>query len=288
MKKPQWITITIAVALTAGIFVFGRTVPQKKTNPATEHSPDDGHDHGPVPSSFTFDTILILAKKQLTTEQVVRINTLENSISRGNVKEQQVHVYHQLARFWADSAHIFEPYAWYSAEAARLENSEKTLTFAARLFLDNLQNDDVQERRQWKALQAKDLFERSLKINPDNDSSKVGLGACFLFGNISTTPMEGILKIREVVEKDSTNMYAQLMLVRGSLISGQYDKAISRLETVTRIKPDNLDALLLLAEVYERMADKKKAISWYQKSLQFAKEPELKTAIEKRIEELKK
>ncbi|MBK9569497.1 MAG: tetratricopeptide repeat protein [Chitinophagaceae bacterium] len=66
-------------------------------------------------------------------------------------------------------------------------------------------------------------------------------------------------------------MYAQLMLVRGSLISGQYDKAISRLETVTRIKPDNLDALLLLAEVYERMADKKKAISWYQKSLQFAK-----------------
>jgi tetratricopeptide (TPR) repeat protein len=204
------------------------------------------------------------------------------------VKEQQVHVYHQLARFWADSAHIFEPYAWYSAEAARLENSEKTLTFAARLFLDNLQNDDVQERRQWKAMQAKDLFERSLKINPDNDSSKVGLGACFLFGNISTTPMEGILKIREVVEKDSTNMYAQLMLVRGSLISGQYDKAISRLETVTRIKPDNLDALLLLAEVYERMADKKKAISWYQKSLQFAKEPELKMAIEKRIEELKK
>ena len=100
-------------------------------------------------------------------------------------------------------------------------------------------------------MQAKDLFERSLKINPDNDSAKVGIGACYLFGNISAAPMEGILKIREVVEKDSTNLYAQMMLVRGSLLSGQYDKAISRLETVNRIKPDDIDAILLLAEVYE-------------------------------------
>ena len=95
----------------------------------------------------------------------------------------------------------------------------------------------------WKALQAKDLFERSLKINPDNDSAKVGLGACYLFGNISANPMEGIAKIREVVEKDSTNIYAQMMLVKGSLISGQIDKAITRLQTVNRLHPENIEAI---------------------------------------------
>jgi tetratricopeptide (TPR) repeat protein len=288
VKKPQLITIGIALLLISGIFIFGRTVPKKKAIAATEHGSDDGHDHGAVQSTISIDTILNLAKKQLSTEQIVRLSTLENSISRGDVKDQQLHVYHQLARFWADSAHVFEPYAWYNAEAARLENSEKNLTFAAQLFLDNLQNDEVEQRRQWKAMQAKDLFERSLKINPDNDSAKVGLGACYLFGNISAAPMEGILKIREVVEKDSTNLYAQMMLVRGSLLSGQYDKAINRLETVNRIKPDDIDAILLLAEVYERMNDKKNAISWYQKCLPFAKETELRLAIEKRIAELKK
>jgi tetratricopeptide (TPR) repeat protein len=288
VKKPQLITIGIALLLTAGIFIFGRTVPKKKAIAATEHGPNDGHDHGAVQTAISIDTILNMAKKQLTNEQVVRINTLENSITRGDVKTQQLHVYHQLARFWADSAHIFEPYAWYNGEAARLENSEKNLTFAAQLFLDNLQTDEVEGRRQWKALQAKDLFERSLKINPDNDSAKVGIGACFLFGNISAAPMEGILKIREVVEKDSTNMYAQLMLVRGSLLSGQYDKAISRLESANRINPGNLDAVLLLGEVYERMDNKKLAINWYQQSLPLVKEAELKMAIEKRIAELKK
>lgn len=288
VKKPQLITVAIGVLLTAGLFLFGRTVPKKKTITPAEHSADDGHDHGDMTSSLSIDTILTMAKKQLSTEQVVRLNTLENSITRGAVKEQQLHVYHQLARFWSDSAGIFEPYAWYNAEAARLENSEKNLTFAARLFLENLQTDEVAARRQWKAMQAKDLFERSLKLNPDNDSAKVGLGACYLFGNISAAPMEGIAKIRQVVEKDSTNLYAQMMLVKGSLLSGQYDKAITRLETVIRVKPDNIEALLLMADIYERMSEKAKAVNFYQQCLPLAQEPQLKTAIEKRIAELKK
>lgn len=287
MKKPQWITLLVGILLVAGLFLFGRTVPKNKTVASVEHSEDDGHDHGPATAAISIDTILNLAKKQLTTEQVVRLNTLENSISRGDVKDQQIHVYHQLARFWADSAGIFEPYAWYNAEAARLENSEKNLTFAARLFLDNLQNDEIAQRRQWKALQAKDLFERSLMINPENDSAKIGLGACYLFGEISSTPMEGILKIREVVEKDSTNIYGQMMLAKGSLISGQYDKAVSRLEAVNSMQPGDLDVLLLLAEVNERMENKEKAISWYKEALPFVKQTELKTAIEKRMKDLK-
>lgn len=235
---------------------------------------------------ISIDTILAMGKKELSPGQVVRLNMLEHSISRGNVKDQQLEVYHQLAHFWSDSAHIFEPYAWYEAEAARLENSEKSLTFAARLFLDNLQNDEVAQRRQWKALQAKDLFERSLKINPDNDSAKVGLGACFLFGGISNTPMEGIAKIREVVEKDSTNIYAQMMLIQGSLISGQYDKAITRLLMVNRLDPAKVEAIVLLADVYERTGDKSRAVTWYRKSLPLVKQPAVRAEIEKRIKDL--
>jgi len=279
VKKPQWITFFVAIILVAALYNFGKTTPQKKAA-----SPQDTIQTEVV---VTTDSILAFAKKQLTTEQLVRINTLENSISRGNVRDQQLNIYHQLAHFWADSAVIFEPYAWYEAESARLENSEKSLNFAARLFLENLQNDEVLQRRKWKALQAKDLFERSLRINPDNDSVKAGLGACFLFGSISSTPMEGILKIKEVVDKDSSNVYAQMFLVKGSLISGQYDRAISRLLTIIRLEPDNPEAALLLADVYERMGNKITAAMWYEKSLNYIKQPEARKEIEKRIKELR-
>lgn len=274
------------VLLIAVLYFFVRITPPHKTGAIAQKpgAADNGmqEEHSPL----TIDTFLAIARKQLSPEQTIRITALENSVIRGAVKDQQLDVYHQLARFWHDSANVFEPYAWYTGEAARLENSEKSLTFAAQQFLDNLQEDNVAERREWKALQAKDLFERSLKINPSNDSAKIGLGACYLFGGISATPMEGIMKIREVAEKDSTNAYAQLMLGKGSLLSGQYDKAIDRFETVCRLQPNNLDAFLLLADVYDRMGNKPEAINWYGKCIKLAKQADLKKALENRIREL--
>lgn len=282
MKKPQWFTIVIAVFLTGIIFVFARTVPKKKVTPIQNNSANAG-----IATGISTDTILLMAKQQLSADQQKKLAMLENSISRGDVKNQQLKVYHQLAHFWKDSIGFFHPYAWYEAEGARLENSEKTLTFAARLFLDYLQQEQSPEFRQWEALQAKDLFERSLKINPDNDSAKVGLGACYLFGNISAAPMQGITKIREVVEKDSTNVYAQMMLVKGSLLSGQFNKAITRLNIVYRLQPDNIEAIWMLADTYERSGDKKQAVEWYRKSLPYINHrPDAKAEIEKRIADL--
>ncbi|MBL0336391.1 MAG: tetratricopeptide repeat protein [Chitinophagaceae bacterium] len=235
---------------------------------------------------ITTDTVLALAKKGLTEEQVIRINTLENTISRGDVKNQQLSVYHQLAHFWNDSARLFEPYAWYEAEAARLENSEKNLTFAARLFLDNMQAERDPALRRWKALQAKDLFERSLIINPANDSARIGIGACFLFGEISASPMEGIQKVMEVVKRDSNNVYAQVTLARGAVLSGQYDKALARLESINSRRPGDVEVVLLLAEVNERMGQNEKAIEWYKTSLPLLKNEVLTKEVEKRIKEL--
>jgi len=218
----------------------------------------------------------------------MRLATLEHSISRGDVREQQLKVYHDLAHFWLDSAHMLIPYLWYEAEAARLENSEKTLTFAARLILDNLPREQNPDLKKWAAFQAKDLFERSLKLNPNNDSARIGLGAVYMFGNISDNPMEGINKIREVVDRDSNNVYAQMTLARGSLISGQYDKAIDRLQSVYRIEPTNLEAILLLADVYDRTNDKANAIKFYNESLLYIQREDARVDIGKRIAELSK
>jgi len=282
VKKPQWITFITGIGLVLIIFLWGRFAPARSNKPVT---PPEGSE---VSSTISTDSILEAAKKRLTPEQMVRINTLEHSISRGDVKDQQIKVYQELARFWADSAAAFEPYAWYIAEGARLENSEKSLNFAARLFLRSLENESNSTKRKWEALQAKDLFERSLKLNPDNDSTIVGLGACYLFGGIFTNPMEGIVKIKSVLDKDSTNTYALITMAKGSLMSGQYDKAINRLEAVNRAQPENLEAIMLLADTYERMNDNKNASEWYQKSLKYINRQDIRSEVENRIEELRK
>lgn len=268
----------ISVSLIMILFIFGKTSIAPTKGLATNL---------PASTDLTIDSILVHALEQITPEQATRIKGLENSVIRGDIKSQRLDVFHQLAHFWKDSARIFEPYAWYEAEAARLENSEKSLTFAGLLFLDNLRAEQSPQLKKWKALQAKDLFERSLTINPANDSSRVGLGSCYLFGGISETPMQGINMIREVSEKDSTHVFAQMMLGHGSVLSGQYDKAKERFERIIRLQPDNLEAIMMLAEVFERENDHSGASIWYTKALQFVQNPELKKEIQNRIEELK-
>jgi tetratricopeptide (TPR) repeat protein len=280
VKKPQWITAGIGAALVIILYFFGRIVPDKKPSPPAAEASQE--------ATISIDTILFHAKERVSAEQAARLAALENAVTRGDVNEQKLKVYHQLSHFWGDTARVFEPYAWYEAESARLENSEKTLTFAAHLFLDNLRSEENPALKRWKALQAKDLFERSLKLNPANDSSTVGLGACYIFGNIAENPMEGIMKVRSVAEKDSTNVYAQSVLGYGSLLSGQYDRAINRFQAVARLQPANLEAMMVLADLYERKADKATAINWYDRAIPLIKNPDLKTEVKKRIEELKK
>ncbi len=282
MSKPQWITAGIAFLIVIGLYaatqntIFGPRK-NKKTEPQITSSS----------TTISIDTILFHAKENLTPEQITRISFLEHSISRGDVKDQQIHIYHQLSKFWKDSARVFDPYAWYTAEAARLENSENSLTFAAHLFLNNLLEQGNPHLKEWEAFQAKDLFERSLKINPDNDSSKIGLGAVTLYGGIGP-PMEGVAKIREVAAKDPANVYAQMTLGQASLISGQLDKALERFKTVARLHPDNLEAIFRAAETFEQMNNKTEAIEWYSKSLPFIENPAIKQEVEARIAKLKK
>jgi len=278
VKRPQWATIIIAICLVAALYVFGRIIPQKKTaNAKTDLSSE---------SSISIDSILAQSKQLLTLDRTTYLNALEHSVKRGDVKDQQVKVYHELAQFWKDSVSIPILSLWYEAEAARLVNSEKSLTFAAHLFLDSLLEQNVPQIKQWQAFQAKDLFERSLKLNPINDSSKVGLGTVYIYGGI-TMPMQGIKMVREVADRDSTNVYAQMTLGIASLMTDQKEKAIECFKKVASLQPENIEAVFRVASIYEQLGNKSEAIKWYTKLLPLLREAEAKN-IETRIAELKK
>ncbi len=235
--------------------------------------------------------ISTLKDNRLTPAQSVYVQAIENSISRGAVKDQAISAYRQLAAFWKDSLHLLEPYAFYTAQAAKLENSEKNLTFAARLMLEAVRAERTDSVRIWKANEAAGLFEKALVLNPENDSLKVGLGSCYVFGKGMTgdaaETMKGIQQLLGVVRKDSMNMQAQLVLGIGGFISGQYDKAIPRLQKVVDAEPSNLEAVTWLADAYAASGNKEKAVEWYVNSKKLVTNPDFIREIDKRIKEIR-
>jgi tetratricopeptide (TPR) repeat protein len=282
LKKQQIVLIGSGVALLCFIYFFGRTVPPRKNTGQAPGAVQPGA--GAINSA----SILAASRQQLTASQQAYVSQLETAVVRGDVKEQQIRIYRQLASFWRDSAHLLLPYAYYSGEAAKLENSPKSLTFAAQFFLEGLRRQENPDLKKWMATEAKELFEKALRLNPGNDSLQVGLGSCYLFGNISETPMEGINMIREVVTRNPNNMYAQFMLGMGGMVSGQLDKAIERLSKVAEHEPDNLEAVLVLADAYERTGDKKNAIKWYEAARKNIRDTTVVKEIGQRISLLKK
>jgi tetratricopeptide (TPR) repeat protein len=278
--KQQLILAGGGLLLLASLFFFGKTV-QKK---APMVMPAMGMSAAPT---FSVDTFILTEKKKLPVYQSDYLDKTENSVARGDVKEQQIKVDNELAAFWKDSVKQVDLYIYYTGKAAELENNEKNLTFAAQLILQSLKGESDVGKKGWKAEQAIGLFNQAIELDPNNDDLKVGLGSCYVFGKgMAGDPqetMKGVMQLLSVVQRDSTNMKAQMVLGIGGVISTQYDKAIDRLTTVVKNQPNNLEAISWLADAYAGKGDKANAVKWYEITKRMVNDPEYSKEIDQRI-----
>ena len=284
MKKQQLILTSIGILLISLLFFVGTIVANKETTviPAAAKS---------LTPQFSLDKYLLTAKQKLPVNQQNYLANLENSVKRGDVREQQIKAFNQLSVFWKDSAQVLDLYNYYTAESAKLVNSEKNLTFAAQLILRDLRNEEDLAKRGWKAEEATSLFEKAIELNPINDSLKVGLGSCYVFGKgmagDAQSTMKGIQQLLQVVKNDSANMQAQLVLGIGGVISTQFDKAVDRLQTVVKNEPANIEAISWLADAYAGKGDKPNALKWYEISKRIINNPAYSKEVDERIKLLK-
>jgi tetratricopeptide (TPR) repeat protein len=280
LKKPPIFVVAFALVLLVVLYFFAPRTASDKKLPSNNTAENQ---------SVTNQSVIESAKTNLSASQKITLLSLENQLSRSKNTVDSLLYTNKLARFWADSANRLAPYLYYSYSAALLENSEKSLTFAAQQLIDNLITPDAPPALlPWMAGNAKVLLEKALEMNPNNDTATINLGACYLFGSISDNPMQGILKVKQVVDKNPQNAYGQFILALGGKKSGQYDKAIERFLIVTQVQPNNLEAMVQLAECYELTNKKEEAIQWYTKVRDLVNIPDAKTALTKRIKELKK
>ena len=264
------------------LFFFGKTALPKEQKAMPETTVTKG--------GFTIDGSVDSARQKLSPAAAEMLAKLENEVKRGDVKEQKIKNYTAIAEFWKDSARAFEPYAYYLAEAAKLDNSEKSLNFAAQLFLNRLRGEHDNVKKDWETASAIELFEKALAINPKSVDARIGLGSTYIFSNGSNgdpaQTMQGIQQLLSVVREDSTNMQAQMMLGIGGAVSGQYDKAIERLQKVVAAEPNNVEAISFLADAYAAAGNRTEAIKWYSVTKRLINDPHYTEEVNKRIKEL--
>lgn len=259
MRKSQWILVLVAAVVVFSLYVFGRIVPKNS------EMPDNGQvaaaDAAGQVAPAALEDIVAKAKQSLNPALQMRISGFENSITRGDLRDQKLSAYNALARLW-DSLGNIPLSAYYLGEGAKLENSENSLTFAANLFLTHMPHEQDAAMHAWEATEAQGLLQQASGLDPQNDTIQVALANSEVqSGNV----MQGVQRLLKVTATDPDNVQANLLLGRLSVTSGQYDKAVERLQKVINRQPNNTEALYFLAEAYKATGKKKEAIATFEK-----------------------
>jgi len=195
-----------------------------------------------------------------------------------------VPLYEQSSALWLEHKQL-PMAAWARAKAAHLARSEKKLNFAGQFFLDLMHEATTPAMQAWEAQGAVDCLNEALALNPDNDTTKLALASAYIEGTVA--PMSGVSILREMVAKDPDHIPANLMLGRLSIQSGQFDKAVARLEHVLEVEPRNREGLYFLAEAYKGMGEKEKAIQTFRKLEGIVNNPDFTKDIEAYINSFK-
>lgn len=127
-------------------------------------------------------------------------------------------------------------------------------------------------------------YQKAIDLDSNNLDLQVKLGSAIV--DRSPQPMQGISLLLGVIEKDSMHINGNLALGKFGIISGQYDKAIIRLEKVLSLQPQNTEALFLAGEAYSNLGDTEKAIESLTLCKDLVENEELKKEIDAYLQQL--
>lgn len=235
-------------------------------------------------SPASFDSIVATSKKQLSKAASDTLLAIENELAAIRDSSRMAVSFSRLSDLWKRNNQDAAA-AYYKGKAAKLENSEKSLTFAAQFYMHMMEHESEPSMLRWEATEATALLEQALKLDPEKEETKLLLATCYIEG--AGEPMKGVQILLAITREKPDDIPANMLLGRMSIQSGQFDKAVGRFETILKKEPANTEAMYFLAQAYEGKGDKQKAIELLQECKRIVNKPEFSREIDQHISSLK-
>jgi Flp pilus assembly protein TadD len=290
LRTPHYIAVASALVLTGALYWFVPTTPPAGAKPAVagggahQEPADHVGDHMPEVVVASLDSIRQGSLAQLAQHAIDEIAAVDKQIAAAPDSAAMAPLFEKQAGIWMEHKQL-PMAAWARAKAAHLEGSEKKLNFAGQFFLDLMHEATSGAMQAWEAQGAVETLREAVALNPDNDTAKLALASAYIEGG--NAPMTGVGILREMVAKDPDHIPANLMLGRLSIQSGQFDKAVPRLEKVLELEPQNREALYYLADAYKGSGNKELAVTTLRKLEKIVNNPDFTKDIETYINSFK-
>ena len=237
MNRQQITLIASAVALFF-ILYFGCDVKSKEQKT---------FETARVLTGATLDMTAVIkeANKGLNPTQVAEIQSLTHQVETA----KDPSVMKQLSAAWHNAGHD-EVAAHYAEQVAEIDKTDEAWSIAGANYYLALQKAEDKTVRDFCANQAVKAFQNAASLNPKKLEHRINLALCYTENPPQDNPMKGILLLRELDAQNPENVAVNAQLARLAIKTGQFDKAIGRLEKVITKDPNNGKLYCLLADAY--------------------------------------
>ncbi|MFT5915521.1 MAG: tetratricopeptide (TPR) repeat protein [Flammeovirgaceae bacterium] len=189
-----------------------------------------------------------------------KLDSLQAEFAKSENSEKEV-LFSDIISLYVANNRIDSAARFAEANLAKNANWEEKKKVGDLYFNAFTFSFDNTEANRW-AKKVGEYYEDLLKTRPDSLNLRVKVGLTLVS---SQTPMQGILMIRGVLDKDIDNQLAIKSLGMLSIQSKQYDKAIGRFERLIELNPNDLEAQYYLGVSQHELGKEAEAMATFEK-----------------------
>jgi tetratricopeptide (TPR) repeat protein len=199
------------------------------------------------------------AKEKLSAESAAALEEIERSLAQTSSDERsKTKVLEQLSGQWFEEGE-YAISGYYAQQIAETLRTGESWGIAGATYAIGIQRSEAEKTKAYCAGRAVQAFENAVSLEPEELSHKINLALIYTDRPPQDNPMKGILMLVDL-DKTFPNQPGILFhLGRLALRTGQYEKAIARLETVTALDPERTEAFCLLAQAYSETGEEAKS-----------------------------
>lgn len=211
----------------------------------------------PIPSSISSEMSTVSfagverrAFEKLGTEQKNTLNQQRVLLDQAQNDSAKITVLQALASLW----YSYQQPAmsgYFAKQIAEIKNDASSWAITGTTFYSGIEKYSDPLDKQYCSESAIFALENAISLDSDNEDYRINLALVNVANPPKENPMKGILMLRQLLDNNPSSVNVLYHLARLAVQTGQYDKALERLESILQKEPTHAKANCLMGKVVQ-------------------------------------
>jgi tetratricopeptide (TPR) repeat protein len=216
--------------------------------------------------STTISNLLMEAKKNIHQTDNDLLHAFELQLKSTENDSVKSEVLERISAKWFEIG--YEAISgFYAEQIAEIKKDDTSWSIAGTTFVLCIRNTQTEKIKEYCSKRGIQAFENAISLNSSEINHKVNLAVCLAEFPPKDNPMKGIMMLLSLNGERPDNISVLYQLARFGLQTGQYEKAIGRLNRILELEPEYIRAYCLLAKIYEDTNDLTQAAKYRERCI---------------------